>query len=133
MTDPHARGGLFASLRGLFATGLGLLQTRLELLVTEFEEEQCRLFSLLGFGAAAFVLLSAGTVFLAMFLTVLFWDSHRLLVLGTFTLVFLILGAIAAFLARRQAKAGSRLFSASLAELSRDREALRGDRSGEES
>lgn len=128
---PPPRSGLFASLRGLFATGLALLQTRLELLATELEEEKLRLLSLLGYGAAAFFLLGVGMVFLAVFLTVLLWDSNRLLALGGFTAVFLIGGVIALFLARQQAHARSRLLAASLAELAQDRAALQGHDPGE--
>lgn len=122
VSSPHS--GLFASLRGLFSTGLGLVQTRLELLATELEEEKLRLLGLLGYGAAAFLLLGAGIVFLAIFLTVLFWDSNRLLVLGGFTAAFLICGGISLFMAWQCAHAKTRLFSSSLAELAEDRAAL---------
>jgi len=118
--------GLFASLRGLLNTAIGLLATRLELLATEFEEEKLRLLGLVGYGAAAMLLLGTGMVFLALFLTVLFWESNRLLVLGIFTAVFLVSGGIALFMAWRCAQAQERLFSSSLAELAEDRAALAG-------
>ena len=118
------RAGLFASLRGLLATAVGLVHTRLELLATEFQEEKIRLLSAVAYGAAAVLLLSIGAVFLAVFLTVLFWDSNRLLVLGIGT--FFLLGGwvLALMMAVRLAQSGSRLFSASLAELRRDRAGL---------
>ncbi len=97
---PH--GGLFASLRGLIATAIGLARTRLELLATELEEEKLRLLSMLLYGLAAFLMLGAGLVLLAIFLTVLFWDSHRLLVLGALTLVFLLAGVGSLLLAMRR-------------------------------
>jgi uncharacterized membrane protein YqjE len=118
------RAGLFASLRGLAATAVGLLHTRLELLVTELQEEKLRLFSLVAYGAAAVLLLSFGVVFLAVFLTVLFWDSNRLLVLGIGTFALLGGGAFAMTMAVVLARRGSQLFSASLAELRRDRVGL---------
>lgn len=116
--------GLFASLRGLAATAVGLLKTRFELLATELAEEKLRLLSLVGYGAAAVLMLFAGLVFLAVFVTVLLWDSHRLLVLGVFAALFLGGGLVAMMAALRFARTPSRLFSASLAELSRDRGAL---------
>mgnify|MGYP000920903509 CR=1 FL=1 len=116
-------GGLFASLRGLAATGLALLQTRLELLAVEWQEEQARLAGLAAFGAAAFVFLSAGLVFLSVWLTVLFWESNRLLVLGVFSAAFLGAGVVSLLVALRYARAPSRLFAASLAELRKDRAA----------
>lgn len=121
---------MFASLRGLLVTAVGLLRTRIELLATELEEEKLRLIKLLVYGATAFFLLGAGVVLLVIFLTVLWWDSHRLLVIGGFTVLFLGCGIGALLLALRQMRAGSRLFEASLAELMQDREALQG-KSGE--
>jgi uncharacterized membrane protein YqjE len=58
-------------------------------------------------------------------LTVAFWESHRLLVLGILTLLFLGGGITALSMALKQARSGSKLFSASLAELSKDQEHLR--------
>lgn len=123
--DPAAGSrGLGVGLRGLAANLLSLLQTRLELLVTEVEEEQARLGGLLAYAAAAFFFLGFGAVLLALFLTVLWWDSHRLLALGVFTALFLLCGIASAVVAARSARRGSRLFGASIAELAQDREAL---------
>lgn len=116
--------GLAASLRGLLATAVALLKTRGELLATEVEEERLRLLGLLLHGAAALLLMGMGVVFLAVFLTVLLWESYRLLVLGVFSAAFLTAGFIAWTVARRLAGTKSRLFSASLAELEADESAL---------
>jgi uncharacterized membrane protein YqjE len=78
----------------------------------------------LTYGAIALICLSAGLVFLAVFLTVLLWDSHRLLALGVFSALFLGAGIATLLVAMNFARAGSTLFKASLAELARDREAL---------
>ena len=130
MAAPAQAGGLFASLRGLLASGIGLLHNRLELLGTELEEEKLRLLGLLAYGAAAALRLWTGAAFLAIFLTVLFWDSNRLLVLALFTAAFLIGGGFALYKARAHAHAQTRLFSASLAELARDRAALTAEERG---
>lgn len=119
------RPGLLASLRGMLGTTLTLLQTRLQLLATELEEERQRLLALLLWGAIAVLALGAGLVFLAVFLTVLLWDSHRLLVLGIFAAAFVTAGVLAVVLTMRLARSPSGLFGASLAELSRDRADLR--------
>lgn len=124
MADQPRSRGLYSSLRGLVATGVALLQTRLELLSTELQEEKARLIGLLAYGAAALILLGVGIVFLAVFLTVLLWDSHRLLALGVFAALFLGAGSLALALAMRLARNGSRLFAASLAELAQDRAEL---------
>lgn len=119
---PHR--GLLGSLRSLLVHGLELLQTRVQLLATELEEERARLLGALIYGAAAFLLLAAGIAFLSVFLTVLFWDDHRLLTLGFFTAAFLATGIAALFLALRAARRRSRLFAASLAELAQDKAEL---------
>jgi uncharacterized membrane protein YqjE len=119
--------GLFASTKGLLGTGLGLLQNRLALLGVELAEEKVRLVSLLAYGGAAFLCLAAGLIFLAIFLTVLLWESNRLLALGVFSALFLGAGIASLTLALSLARSGSKLFSASLAELRRDRDALSSD------
>lgn len=122
------RAGLFASLKGLLGTSVALLQNRLQLLGVELAEERLRLLSLLAYGAIALLCLGAGMVFLAVFFTVMFWDSNRLLVLGIFSAVFLTAGGLALMLAMARAKAGSNLFAASLAELRRDADTLAASR-----
>lgn len=115
---------LFASLRGAGGTLLALLHTRLELLATELEEGKLRLLAVLGWGAAAVLLLCMGLGFLGVFLTVLLWDAHRLLVLGIMTALFLGGGGAALWLARRPLVKAPPLLQASLAELAADREAF---------
>ena len=116
--------GLFASTKGLLGTGVTLLHNRLELLGVELAEERVRLVSLLAYGAAAVLCILAGLIFFAIFLTVLLWESNRLLALGAFSALFLGAGIASLTLAMSLARAGSSLFSASLAELRKDREAL---------
>ena len=116
--------GLFASTKGLLGTGVTLLHNRLELLGVELAEERVRLISLLAYGAAGVLCILAGLIFFAIFLTVLLWESNRLLALGAFSALFLGAGIASLTLAMSLARAGSSLFSASLAELRKDREAL---------
>lgn len=123
MTD--APPGLFASLRGFAATAIVLLRTRVGLLKVEALEEVGRVRGMLLWGIAAVLLGVAGAVFLALFLTVLFWDSHRLLALGIFAALFIAAATMAVALALRLARQGSQLFVASLAELRQDEAALR--------
>jgi uncharacterized membrane protein YqjE len=124
MSQAPASGGLLASARALLATVVAMLQTRLELLATELEEEKVRLGEMLAYAALAFFFLGFGVVLLALFLTVLLWDSHRLLALGVASALFLSAGLLAVAAVARRGRAGSRLFAASLAELAQDREAL---------
>jgi uncharacterized membrane protein YqjE len=127
MADSSSRGGLFASLRGLAATGLALLQNRLELLAVEIQEEKARTVGLIAYSIGAVLLLGAGAIFLAAFVTVLLWDSNRLLALGVFAALFLGGGSICLLVARRLATTPSSLFVGSLAELAKDRAAAEPD------
>ena len=69
-------------------------------LVVELAEEKTRLLRLLAYGAIAFLMLGAGIVFFAMFVTVLLWEEHRLLALGLLTALFFASGAGALILER---------------------------------
>ncbi|THF62829.1 hypothetical protein E6C76_16290 [Pseudothauera nasutitermitis] len=113
------------SLRGFLDAGLSTVQTRLELLAVEVQEEKLRLTSLLFNTVLCALMLGLGVVFLVIFLAVLFWEEHRLLVLGLATAAFIGVGIWTASNAARELRRGSRLFAASLSELARDREALR--------
>lgn len=116
---------LSSSLRGLASTVLELVQIRLELLSIEAQEEVLRVGALLVYGAIAVAFLSLGVVLLALLITVALWDTHRLLALGVFTGLFLVIGGVAAWLARERVRSGTYLFSASVEELRQDREGLR--------
>ncbi len=60
----------------------------------------------------------------AVFLTVLWWDEHRLLAIGLATAALIAAGLFCASRASSELKRSGRLFSASLSELSQDREML---------
>lgn len=111
-------------LRGLIANGVAIAQTRLELLAVEAQEERLRISEILFNTILAALFIGFGCVLLAVLVTVWLWDSHRLLTLGLFTLLFLLAGWLSASRAASAVRQGSRLFAASLAELARDRDAL---------
>lgn len=113
------------SLKGLADSGLATVQTRLELFAVELKEEKLRAGSFLFDTVLAALFIGFGFVFLLAFLTVLFWDSHRLLSLGLATTGLFAAGVWAATRAATRLRAGSRLFASSLAELAQDREVLR--------
>jgi uncharacterized membrane protein YqjE len=117
--------GLLASLRGFAATATGLVRTRVELFRLELHEEAGRLLGLMLWGFAAVLLAVMGMAFIAVFLTVLYWDSHRLLALGLFALLFVGTAVVAIGMVMRLLRRGSGLFAASLAELRRDEDMLR--------
>lgn len=122
MTD--AGSGLMASVKRLLSTLVSIASTRLELLANELQEERLRLTQMLLFALFALFCFGLGILLLTVFIVVLFWDDHRLAVTGALSAIFFALGLLMVLLLRSKAKAKSRLFSASLAELSRDREQL---------
>lgn len=122
---PQAPPPLAGSLKGLLFGALGLFQVRLELLTVEAREEVARLGNLLVLLAFACAFFSLGLGFLAIFITVALWDSHRLLALMGFAVLFMTLGVVVALLFKQKAASGSQLFAASLAELQQDRDRLK--------
>jgi uncharacterized membrane protein YqjE len=131
MNDKPA-GNLLASLKRALGTLLAIIETRLELLVVEFEQERARLGVLLLLGALAFLCFALGIILVTFFLIVLFWDSHRLEAIGALAALFLIGGGLLWLTLNAKARERPRLFAASIAELDRDRERLRGVRWSEE-
>ncbi|HMT16897.1 MAG TPA: phage holin family protein [Ottowia sp.] len=125
MSPPASDAGTAARLRALLADVVELVQVRLELFTVEARQELARLAHVAALGALAVVLLSFGLIFLALFLTVLLWDSQRLLALGIFTTLFLGGGAGLVLWVRQQARHGLRMFAATRDELLRDQQRLR--------
>jgi uncharacterized membrane protein YqjE len=119
-----AAGGLFESLKTLSGSLVGIVHTRLELLSTDIAEERVHLTTLLVLGLVALFCLGVGVVLLAILIAVAFWDTHRLAALGGLTGFFMIAGTGLAWLALHKARTKPRLFDASLAELSKDRQHL---------
>lgn len=124
MSEP-APSRLGESLRGLADSGLATVQTRLELFAVELKEEKLRAGGFLFDTVLAALFIGFGVVFLLAFLTVLLWDSQRLLALGLATAGLFAAGIWAATRAATRMRAGSRLFASSLAELAQDRDALK--------
>lgn len=116
--------GLMESLKRLVGTLLAIFQTRLELLANEMEEERLRVEQMLLYGSVALFFFGLAIMLLTVFIVVLFWDSHRLLVLGGLAALFFIAGLLVWNALRRVARKKSKLFSASLAELADDRDQL---------
>ncbi len=120
----EAGAGLMGSIKQLLSTVTSIASTRLELLANELQEERLRLTQMLLFALFALFCFGVGILLLTAFIVVLFWDDHRLAALGALSAIFLALGTLMAMRLRSKAQAKSRLFSASLAELTKDREQL---------
>jgi uncharacterized membrane protein YqjE len=121
---PEASSGLMGSVRRLLSTLISIASTRLELLANELHEERLRLTQMLLFALFALFCFGLGILLLTVFIVVLFWDEHRLAVTGALSIGFFALGVVTLIQLRNKARAKSRLFAASLAELANDREQL---------
>lgn len=116
--------GLFSSLKTLSASMIDIVRIRLELLSLDVAEERERLTALLVSMLVALFCLGVGVVLLTILIVVLLWDTHRLEALGALTGIFLAVGGGLGWYAISMLKAKPKLFEASLAELSKDREQL---------
>ena len=121
MRNPIYESGLLSSLRQLLATVLELAQVRLSLLGTELELEKRHLFSALLWAVLALLVFGIGLVLLCGFIVLLFWEGHRLTVIGVMVLVFLGVGALLLRQARCCLYSAQGMFAASVAEMKRDR------------
>lgn len=122
--SPASAGGLFESLKTLARGLIGIVHTRLELFSNDVAEARAHFTTLLVLGLVALFCLGLGVLLLAILIAVAFWDSHRLAVLGGLTGFFLVAGGGLIGLAMHKARNSPRLFEASLAELSKDRQQL---------
>jgi uncharacterized membrane protein YqjE len=116
--------GLMDSAKRLASTLIAIVSTRLELLSNELEEERLRLTQLFFLSLSVLFCFGMGVLLLTVFITVLFWDQHRLAVLGGLCILFFVLGTLMAMSLRNKMQSKPKLFSASLAELASDRDQL---------
>jgi uncharacterized membrane protein YqjE len=119
-----AGSGLMGSVKRLAITLISIVSTRLELLADELQEERLRQTQMFLLGLSMFFCAGMFVLLLVFLMVILFWDDHRLAALGVLSTLFFGLTEIMAVLLRSKAKSKSKLFSASLAEFTRDREQL---------
>jgi len=124
MAEKTPGTGLLDSLTVMVATLVAIAHTRLDLLSTDLEEDREQLFSLLVLAQTALFCLGIGVVLATILLVVIFWDTHRLLVLGSLAGLFLAAGFATWVLAMHKARTKPKLFAASMAELLKDRQQL---------
>lgn len=116
--------GILASLRGLTATALAMAQTRLQLVANEMEEQGVRGLQMLVWSAIALFCGATGILLLTAWLVIAFWDPYGLLTVGVLALVYFAGCAAAVRVLKTKVAQRPKLFSASLAELQRDRDLL---------
>ena len=119
-----SQGGLLGSLKNLLATLIAIGQTRLELLSNDIEEERAWLTSLLSWILIALFFAALVVVLATFFIVIVFWDTYRLQAIVALICLFGAAAGVAWRVICNMINKKPRLFSASLAELSKDREQL---------
>ena len=109
----------------LAASLIALGRIRLELLAIEAQEEKERIAAMLVWAVVTAFLGGFALVFIALFVTLALWDSHRLLALGGFAALFVLLASWGALRLHQLMGKGSSLFHSSIAELRDDSRSLR--------
>jgi uncharacterized membrane protein YqjE len=131
MSAPEGTGSghgpsLFASLRSFWSVVVAILYTRLDLVTAELEDEATRGVKLLLAGVVAIIGFTFAFFFLNYFIIACAWNTpYRLLTIGIIFGVYLLIGIIAAMVARNMIVGRPRFLSQTLAELRRDVEGLR--------
>jgi uncharacterized membrane protein YqjE len=123
----HSAEGLLGSLKSITALAVAIAHNRLNLLSTDLEIAREQTVSVLMMVLVALFCLCFGALLLALFVVVIFWDTHRLIALGSMTGLFILIGVICFWRVIKALKAMPATFEASLAELAKDYKALKAD------
>jgi len=118
--------GPLDSVRGLAASFFALVRTRIELAVIELREEGERRKAMLMHAAVAALFLALSALLFAIFVILVFWDTHRVAAAGVMTLAYFGIGWFAFSKLRQAQREAPPPFEATLAELAQDMEAFRG-------
>jgi len=116
---PPTEGGLLATVMRMLQTLREVAGNRLELFLIELKEERMRMFDALLLAAAGILCALMTLILLTLAVLVVFWDTHRLLVLTLVTGAYAV-AATVAFLKLRFRLQRWQAYSATLEELKKD-------------
>jgi uncharacterized membrane protein YqjE len=108
------------SIRTTLATTAKLVRTRLDIISNELEEQREWLQNLIIFGMAGLFFVSLGLVLVTLFVVALFWETHRVAVLGGFSALYLGLGIWAIISFKTMLHKRPKLFATTNEELAKD-------------
>ena len=123
----HSAEGLLSSLKSMTALVVAIAHNRLNLLSTDIEIAREQMVSVLMMVLVALFCLCFGALLLAIFVVVIFWDTHRLIALASVTGLFLGVGGICLWRVLKALKTMPATFEASLTELAKDYKQLKTD------
>jgi uncharacterized membrane protein YqjE len=116
--------GLLDSLGKLASTLIGITHTRLALLSSEIEEDRTRFVAAMSIYVVAAFSLLVGVVLAIVLMVYILLQQNRLLTLAIIATLFILIGVGLASFALYKLKTKPKLFSASLAELLKDKNML---------
>ena len=123
----HSAEGLLGSLKSITALAVAIAHNRLNLLSADLEIARERTVSVLIMVLVALFCLCFGALLLALFVVVIFWDTHRLIALGGVTGLFILIGGVCLWRVIQALKSMPATFEASLAELAKDYKSLKAE------
>jgi uncharacterized membrane protein YqjE len=121
-------GGIFASVRALLDRAIAILHNRAELFTTELQEEVTRIVAVLMRGVLVVFAAIVAATFAAFAIVLFIPTEYRAWVAAGLALVFVLIVVMGVASIRKILRAKPRPFDASLRELEKDREHLRGGR-----
>ncbi|MGA2550086.1 MAG: phage holin family protein [Burkholderiaceae bacterium] len=124
-SDAEEHPPLLLSLRQAAATVIGMVHTRLSLAGIEIEEEVQRLLVLMVMALAALLFVALALLVFSLMIVLAVGEDNRILAMAILSGVYLAAGAAFAFYATRSLSRRPPLFAATLAELEKDRAALK--------
>ncbi len=119
--------GPVESARALGATLMAMLRVRVELFDVELKEAAERHRRMVVLGVVAALFLASSLLLVAFLVVVFFWDTHRLRAIGAVTLLYAGIGTWALLRLKEAMRDNPPPFSATLGELQKDLDCLRGN------
>jgi uncharacterized membrane protein YqjE len=120
-----SKSGLFSSVSRLFSNSIDLLLNRLNILSVDFEISIQRLIAILSLFLFGIFFLCMAIFLLVILLVVIFWDTHRVLVISGLLGAFIVIGLGLFLIARQKLKGMPHFFEATVAELKTDQQRFR--------
>jgi uncharacterized membrane protein YqjE len=121
---PSGEGGVFSTVTRLLQRLRDTAEVRLELFLLELKEERIRVVDALLLTGIAIVFALMTLVMLTLTVVVIFWDSHRLLVLGVITVIYAVAATVAILKLRSRLQRWES-FSATIGEFKKDSECFK--------
>lgn len=125
MPDSNHSPRFFDSLRSLVSNVAAMTRTRLELASIELAEEKNRLMQHAFLGLLGLIFLALGLIGLTALIVILCWDTYRWQVLAALVALYFGIAAYCLLRVRRDLRSAPPMFEATLAELDKDKEALK--------